>query len=377
MHHEAKEPTCTEVGWDAYDECSREDYTSKVEKSALGHDYVKTETKAPTCTDTGMYEHVCSRCGHTKYETIAELGHELEHHEAKDPTCTEIGWSAYDTCTRCEYTTYNELAKLGHNYLLSRVDDEYHGLVCSRCKTAIDKELHCFLDYKCETCGTWGKGPAGGYVFYDCDADNDSSVNDGRGEDNLMSSECGWRYLEAAPADLRLVNGVPTVDSTSDGYSNGTESFVFGCYREFSDGSLLYVNGKTSNDGDCTRTGIGEGKRNTKLLVDAMGSAAYEYSSGNATTSNYAARLCNELSYENEEEVAFEDWFLPSRDELNLMYVNLAKNKLGSFANNFYWSSSEGQHASCAWSQRLTSGYQLDYGRFLYRVRPVRAFNPI
>ena len=76
--HEAKAPTCTEIGWDAYDTCSRCDYTTYVEKSALDHDTVS--------------------------------------HNAQAPTCTEIGWDAYETCSRCDYTTKVEKEVIDHNY---------------------------------------------------------------------------------------------------------------------------------------------------------------------------------------------------------------------------------------------------------------------
>ena len=78
VHHDAKTPTCTEIGWDAYDTCSRCDYSTYVEKPALDHDLV--------------------------------------HHDAKAPTCTEIGWDAYDTCSRCDYTTYVEKPALDHDF---------------------------------------------------------------------------------------------------------------------------------------------------------------------------------------------------------------------------------------------------------------------
>ena len=350
VHHEAQAVTCTEIGWDAYDTCTRCEYATKVEKPALGHDYVKTETKSPTCTETGMQEHICSRCGHTIYETIPELGHNLKYHAAKNPTCTEIGWSAYDTCTRCEYTTYKEIAALGHNYLFSRVDDEYHGKVCSRCKNAIDKELHSFKDYKCETCGTWGRGPSGGYVFYD------------RGD--YTEGEHSWRYLEAAPADLRVVNEVPTVDSTKAGYANGTKYFIFGYYRETSGGSNVCLD---------TKNEIGEGYNNTKILVDKMKEAAYTGSSGTDTTAYYAARLCDVLVYKVDGKDVT-GWFLPSKYELDLMYKNLHKNGLGSFAYDSYWSSSE-LNGNNAWRQNFFNGNQINsYRYFENRVRPVRAF---
>ena len=80
VHHDAKAPTCTEIGWDAYDACQREGctYTTKVE--------------------------------------IPALKHKLVHHDAKAPTCTEIGWEEYDTCSRCDYTTKVEIPAPGHDY---------------------------------------------------------------------------------------------------------------------------------------------------------------------------------------------------------------------------------------------------------------------
>lgn len=373
-YHEAKEPTCTEIGWSGYDTCTRCDYITKVEKPALGHNYVKTETKAPTCTETGMSENVCSRCNYTTYESIP-AGHALEHHAAKEPTCTEIGWSAYDTCTRCDYTTYSEIVALGHD-LVHHDAKEPNCTVgwesydeCTRGDYTTYKEIpaigHRFVSFVCTVCNSRQMGPAGGYVFYDCDADNDSSINDGRGEDNLMSSECGWRYLEAAPADLRLVDGVPTVDSTKAGYANGTVYFKFGFYRETSDGSNICLS---------TKTGIGEGFNNTDILVSNMKESAYTSSSGTDTTSNYAARLCDVLEYEVNGEV-FTDWFLPSKYELDLMYKNLHKKGLGSFDNGYYWSSSESS-ADYAREQGFAIGYQGSFSRLndFSRVRPVRAF---
>ena len=80
VHHDAKAPTCTEIGWDEYDACQREGctYTTKVE--------------------------------------IPALKHKLVHHDAKAPTCTEIGWEEYDTCSRCDYTTKVEIPAPGHDY---------------------------------------------------------------------------------------------------------------------------------------------------------------------------------------------------------------------------------------------------------------------
>ena len=110
--HAAKAPTCTEIGWDAYDTCSRCDYTTYAELPALNHDLKQHAAKAPTCTEKGWdaYE-ACSRfgCDYTTRKELPALNHALEQHEAKAPTCTEPGWDAYETCSRCDYTTYAEL----------------------------------------------------------------------------------------------------------------------------------------------------------------------------------------------------------------------------------------------------------------------------
>ena len=113
--HAAKAATCTEKGWDAYEACSRCDYTTRKEIPALNHDFVHHDAQAPTCTEIGWdaYE-TCSRCDYTTYAELPAQ-HDLRHHAAKAPTCTGIGWDAYDTCSRCDYTTYAELSALNHD----------------------------------------------------------------------------------------------------------------------------------------------------------------------------------------------------------------------------------------------------------------------
>ena len=121
VHHDAKVPTCTEIGWDEYDACQREGctYTTKVEIPALKHKLVHHDAKAPTCTETGWEEYdTCSRCDYTTKVELLALKHDLVHHDAKAPTCTEIGWNEYDACQRegCDYTTKVEIPAPGHDY---------------------------------------------------------------------------------------------------------------------------------------------------------------------------------------------------------------------------------------------------------------------
>ena len=121
VHHDAKAPTCTEIGWNEYDACQREGctYTTKVEIPALKHKLVHHDAKAPTCTEIGWNEYdTCSRCDYTTKVELLALKHKLVHHDAKAPTCTEIGWNEYDACQRegCDYTTKVEIPAPGHDY---------------------------------------------------------------------------------------------------------------------------------------------------------------------------------------------------------------------------------------------------------------------
>jgi hypothetical protein len=71
-----------------------------------------------------------------------------------------------------------------------------------------------------------------------------------------------------------------------------------------------------------TGTAIGTGQANTTAIVNGC------------STPGIAARICDTLTLNG-----YTDWFLPSKDELNLLY--LQRTVIGGFANDFYWSSSE------------------------------------
>ena len=142
VQHAAKAPTCTDIGWDAYETCSRCNYTTYAELPALNHALVQHDAQAATCTEIGWDAYdTCSRlgCNYTTYQEIPALKHDLVHHDAQAATCTEKGWDAYETCSRCNYTTYAELPALNHDYQAVTVEptcetDGYTVFTCSRCK---------------------------------------------------------------------------------------------------------------------------------------------------------------------------------------------------------------------------------------------------
>ena len=158
VHHDAKAPTCTEIGWNEYDACQREGctYTTKVEIPALKHKLVHHDAKAPTCTETGWEEYdTCSRCDYTTKVELPALKHNLVHHDAKAPTCTEIGWNEYDACQRegCDYTTKVEIPAPGHDYTEKVVKPtcEKVGYTLHTCKKCNDS----YKDHQTKTLLHW------------------------------------------------------------------------------------------------------------------------------------------------------------------------------------------------------------------------------
>ena len=104
IDHEAKAPTCTEIGWDAYQTCSRCDYTTYKEKPALGHSGATGAGIAPTCTEPGLTEETyCLRCGQTLFSqtVIPALGHD---YVVSSRTITRI----YYQCSRCKKSYWTD-----------------------------------------------------------------------------------------------------------------------------------------------------------------------------------------------------------------------------------------------------------------------------
>ena len=176
------------------------------------------------------------------------------------------------------------------------------------------------------TCATGGvcalgdTGPGGGIVFY---VQASGTFDCG----STLSSTC--KYLEAAPT-----SGTSAWTDASYAWSGNTT------------GEILNARG----------TAVGSGYKNTVAMV------AQSSTANRAGTIARAYRGPNNLS----------DWYLPSKDELNQLYINKAR--VGGFVSNFYWSSSE-VHSLETWYQNFSNGTQFNLAKYytLY-VRPVRAF---
>jgi hypothetical protein len=104
-----------------------------------------------------------------------------------------------------------------------------------------------------------------------------------------------------------------------------------------------------------TATILSTGNANTNSIVSSQGNGIY------------AAKICYDLVLNG-----YNDWYLPSKDELNKIYLN--KTTIGSFGSFNYWSSSE-DNSGVAWYQNFLYGYQSTNDKnYTYYVRAVRSF---
>ena len=171
-------------------------------------------------------------------------------------------------------------------------------------------------------CRIGDTGPSGGVVFYI----SAEAIN------RAANISHGGMYLEAAPTDT----------ATNPAWCNGSPS------------SSVYD------------TTVGAGAANTATMTGCSEGAAVE-------AAGYRLN-------------GFDDWFLPSKNELDLMYrtLKLANPSLGGFGDGVYWSSSQAD-VNFVWAQKFIDGSQGKTSRnttSLYRstgclVRPIRAFSPM
>ena len=241
VHHDAKAPTCTEIGWDAYETCQREgcDYTTKVELPALKHNLVHHDAKAPTCTEIGWNEYdTCSRCDYTTKVELPALKHDLVHHDAKAPTCTEIGWNEYDACQRegCDYTTKVEIPAPGHDYTEKVVKPtcEKVGYTLHTCKNCNDS----YKDHQTKTLLHW-------YGEWTSNGDGTHSATCKRKDcKHVGKTECAIVEFKQAEATRTLC---PVCGNVSDGTHLALVEEVKAEGEHLPYGELVLRMGETAN----------------------------------------------------------------------------------------------------------------------------------
>lgn len=229
-----------------------------------------------------------------------------------------------------------------------------------------------------------------------------SVISDG-GCNSITTRGVCWSYLNLSPtiSDSKTIDGSGTgtfVSSVTSllsnktyylrAYATNSNGTVYGNQQTFTTtgppslylglsyqgGIIFYMDGTgqhgliatTSDQGGAewgctgtsipgTNTAIGSGAQNTAAIIAGCGQTGI------------AARICDNLVLNG-----YSDWFLPSKDEMNLMYQN--RGLIGSFPTNYYWTSSE-YASNYAWLQDFTNGTQYSNYKSNYpSVRAVRAF---
>ena len=157
IEYAAQEPTCTEIGWDAYVACSRCNYSTRNVIPATGHNSITSEVVEPTCTNSGYTVHICS-CGCRYQDTyISATGHNSIRSEVVEPTCESSGYTIH-VCS-CGYRyqdTYISATghKLGDWYVAKEPTIAAAGekrRTCDYCNYYVSETLEA-LGYV----GTWG-----------------------------------------------------------------------------------------------------------------------------------------------------------------------------------------------------------------------------
>ena len=185
-------------------------------------------------------------------------------------------------------------------------------------------------------CNIGDIGPGGGIVFYDAGKE-----------------EYWGRYLEMAPQSCEGVR-----------YP----------WRPAGNNNTVYTaqGDQTAAELRLLAKGMGMGKVNTRIITFALGGG------------KYAAKYAEDLECNGRD-----DWFLPSKDELDTAYNRLAQNRVGSkdtpiggFNKGYYWTSTDYNNQT-AWSQYFMDGQQFDRVQTMdgnrtpptpFRVRAIRAF---
>ena len=199
VEHEAKAPTCTQMGWESYYTCSLcEEYSTYKALEPLGHAYSTKYTEngevhtvscgrcdevshqphdwklysysAPDCDSDGEQSYKCSVCDAEKHVCLSALGHDFSSkykpngdvhsdfckrcaytvskaHEWKltdnvESTCTTEGSQTY-RCSDCGGTKTVTSSALGHDYGEDfKPNGDHHSIFCSRCDSTIADHPH-------------------------------------------------------------------------------------------------------------------------------------------------------------------------------------------------------------------------------------------
>ena len=313
---------CTDViNWSASDKD-----TDPTNHKSLSADFHVPEGKHATCTAAGESYKFCSACeefdktDEDSYKAVPALG---GHNY---PTTTPATCTAASKTFDCNNIVNGEAC--GHENLEQIVPALGHDHGTSGTGSLICKRVNCNHQY-----AIGDTGPAGGIIFHVATS-GFTVTGYGSSGDNGYFAQYTAYYLEAAPENASASASTMRWSSTN-----------------------VLIPNLSQNDSDTIDWAIGRGRLNTALIAAAHSAD---------TVANNAAKAAAAYSQGGKD-----DWFLPSREELNQMYIR--RLHVGIITARF-WSSSQSD-PNFAWYQGFDNGFQyyyLSYSNF--NVRAIRAF---
>jgi hypothetical protein len=174
-------------------------------------------------------------------------------------------------------------------------------------------------------------------------------------DNSLLEDLYGLSYQGGLIFYLNTVDCSGMISAPFDQSDNDAQ---WGCYQ-------TYISAATNSS-------IGSGLSNTNAIL------------ASCSDTGIASRICADLVLNS-----YNDWYLPSKDELNLLYINLHLNGFGDFengegncCNGWYWSSTDGEtNGEAAWVQSFRNGqdgfqatYDIGIKNFENHVRAIRNF---
>lgn len=195
-----------------------------------------------------------------------------------------------------------------------------------------------------------------------CKNNNTANTSDNRNEPNVPNIPKTYKI-----GDIGTGGGIVFyVDKEGFTVYDGKGGESICHYMEMSKNTLGGSNWCPEYSKKNTHTGLGYGKSNTYKIL-------HESTSETLTEDNCAAYKCSKYTTSN---TKVGEWFLPSKDELSLIYKNLKMKVLADCGDKkWHWSSSEYDREN-AWIYNFDSGIQADHLKDIFNnsVRAVRAF---
>lgn len=194
-----------------------------------------------------------------------------------------------------------------------------------------------------------------------------TNISDWNNKQNVLTAGSG---ISISGTTISTLSNAHHVNESYGGgivfyvYDNGQHGLIVSTADQNT--GIRWSNGTFRNTGS-KGDGVAAGTMNTTLIVATQ--------TGDDQEGNFAAKVCADYSWWDNENGYYGDWYLPSLMELNLLY--LQKDVIGGFSSGFYWSSTEqiapGHYY--AWGKDFDTGGLIGANKLAtYKVRAIRAF---